>query len=582
MYSRSVNTRLRLMDRNGHALSQFLKRGGELTDAVILALFGNGENGGFYDPYDLTDEKLAWRRNLLLWSEDFGNSAWIKAFNTQATGNTIRAGTEEFSRVNQDMYIGNSLLTVSALIYQGTSNLARFTIRNVAGGTDDRFNIDLTTGNISSAILPNNFVHSIYTNPVDGGVFVSFNINPQGMESIRLGVGCPDADSVSTIVVTDLQIEKGSVATPYQRITDFNSDFMEAFPNHTLFQDWLGTIPVTGNMQPLGLVLDKRLGGVRGENVNRELVPSNYQSAGSGSPQMSMTGDSITVTNGSNGSTVFRDPTATLTQGILYEVLIFVDATNINLAINVPINVPLNLGLNRVLIPSTDNTSIVRIGSVSSQPVGAFYTISQFTVRPILGNHAHQPVSAARPLWQNNGGLKSFWFDGLDDFLVSVNELPSLTDPDNGFTLLVAANRTGSQAFPVGQYEAVSGKRNWNTAVSASTINYYRGFLFNGNDFIPETASILPNPINTPHILQVTNAGLGSNTFGSVTNGDETVQPAITSQNWASQPLMIGNYRNVAFFQGHIYSLIIRSTLTEEAQAEPIRQLLATRSGVTL
>ena len=215
-----------------------------------------------------------------------------------------------------------------------------------------------------------------------------------------------------------------------------SAEFMAQFPQHTLFQDSLGTIPVTGNMQPLGLGLDKRFGGVRGENVNRELIPSNYQSAGSGSPQMSMTGGSITVTNTSNGSTVFRDPTATLTQGVLYEVLIFVDAANMDLAINVPINVPLNLGLNRVLIPSTDNTSIVRIGSVSSQSVGAFYTISQFTVRPILGNHASQPNSAFRMLWQNNNGIKTFYRDGVDDAL-------SVTLPAATYARIVANTGTG-------------------------------------------------------------------------------------------------------------------------------------------
>lgn len=42
------------------------------------SLFANGEQGVWYDPSDLTPEKVSWRRNLLTYSQDFENAEWTK------------------------------------------------------------------------------------------------------------------------------------------------------------------------------------------------------------------------------------------------------------------------------------------------------------------------------------------------------------------------------------------------------------------------------------------------------------------------------------------------------------------------
>ena len=68
------------------ALGRRRRRGGAFS---LARLFANGEAGAWYDPSDLTAEKVAWRRNLLTWSEDFTNAAWGK---TNATI-TANAGT---------------------------------------------------------------------------------------------------------------------------------------------------------------------------------------------------------------------------------------------------------------------------------------------------------------------------------------------------------------------------------------------------------------------------------------------------------------------------------------------------------
>jgi hypothetical protein len=63
------------------------------------------------------------------------------------------------------------------------------------------------------------------------------------------------------------QLELGSAATDYQRITDVNTEVIERFPTATLYQDTAGTTPVTTTGQSVGLMLDKSKGLVLGPEL---------------------------------------------------------------------------------------------------------------------------------------------------------------------------------------------------------------------------------------------------------------------------------------------------------------------------
>ena len=57
---------------------------------LMKKLFSNGEQGFFYDPNDLTEEKINWRKNLILYSEEFFSNVWGLS-NSSLTVNSITA-----------------------------------------------------------------------------------------------------------------------------------------------------------------------------------------------------------------------------------------------------------------------------------------------------------------------------------------------------------------------------------------------------------------------------------------------------------------------------------------------------------
>ena len=430
----------------------------KLTDAIILALFSNNEHGAYYDPYDLTDEKLAWRRNLLDWSEAFGNSKWAK-FNISVSGNLLsRTSTSAASYIQQTgigFNINDKTVTYTVECAVGTVGTRlgirlqpRYTRRldvviNLSTGVIvGLHNAEGAWSNIITQIstLANGRVRlrvtATYTGEETNFTFIMGPANPTSIGAWE--GGSPELTNAN---VYQIQIERGSLATSYQKITNFHSDFMQAFPNHTLFQDSLGAIPVTRHMQPVGLVLDKKLDGVRGENQNRELLISNYSTLGSGAPTLTQDVGGLTLTNTQTGSLVVFDSSTPLSINTAYEVVVTVDAMNDSFTINLPSqsesNVPLVLGQNTAVVKTTHpNATVFRVGNTGDRPANSSITISQFTVRPILGNHAIQSVSAARPLWQNNNGIKTFYRDGVDDAL-------NVTLPAATYTRIVANTGTG-------------------------------------------------------------------------------------------------------------------------------------------
>ena len=227
-----------------------------------------------------------------------------------------------------------------------------------------------------------------------------------------------------------------------------SAQFMAQFPQHTLFQDSAGTIPVTGNMQPVGRVLDK---------------------------------------SGRN-------------------------------------------------------------------------------------NHLTQSISSARPLWQLNNGLKSFWFDGIDDYFTSTLVAGNYTNMTYWVNYR-AASQTG-YVFHDGGNESFRGLM---SHAFLANINGNNSLVFSGEN------KDLPSQPNISLLAEM--QGSKSTLTGHFRAPTTKVDYSIANIRNSTTNLIIGCRTNSApavFYQGHLYSLIIRNSLTPEVEAEPIRQLLATRSGVTL
>ena len=374
----------------------------KLADAIILALFSNNEQGAYYDPYDLTDEKLAWVANYgseLVTNGDFSENAdnWTFFSPWVYSNQRMEVQSDVFGRLQPSNL---ALLTIGVQY--------RLTFL-VGGATQGRISVRATNDSSNGSEF---FITPDAPSGIQTVTFTATHTSIQFFPTLNAGL---PAGTRYNGWIDNISVKP--VPTSAQ--------FMAQFPNHTLFQDHLGTIPVTGNMQPLGLVLDKRFGGVRGENL--------------------YTGGDI-ITNPVGNSQTINVPMVLVsgqTYSISYEVII-TDTDGTDGSINPDSLTRTAFGFSVSDTLARESVFLSFHATYSSdltsfrffKGAGVAGIIRNLSIRPILGNHAHQPVSAARPLWQNNNGIKTFYRDGVDDAL-NVN-LPATT-----YTRIVAKTGTG-------------------------------------------------------------------------------------------------------------------------------------------
>ena len=250
------------------------------------SLFAVGEPGVWYDPSDVAN--LAWRRNLLTWTEQLGNTAVWGYRTATASGGTITAsagGPADHAAVQVATTSGPTV-TASVLVKSGTSNFIWLTISPLYGLSNYATAVaNLATGQVTKTQSGGTLTGA--TAGISGPDAFGFYrltlsaANPTSSMAILIGVsnsatptigsyGNVDFTAVGTetIITGGAQLELGSTATDYQRITDVNTEVIERFPTATLYQDTIGTIPVTTPGQAVALMLDKS----RGLTLGTELV----------------------------------------------------------------------------------------------------------------------------------------------------------------------------------------------------------------------------------------------------------------------------------------------------------------------
>jgi hypothetical protein len=235
-------------------------------------LFSFGEQGVWFDPSDVAN--LDWRRNLLERTEQFDDAYWTKGGSTIAASSIAAPdGTLTADKLAEDTSTGvHRVLPINGIsvgigaacawsIYAKAAErtVVRVSNNNLAGATFDLSNNALPS-DVSSGITPT-------ATPVGNGWFrlVISGTAATGTERIIaqpvVGGNTSYAGTAGFgILIWGAQLELGSVATTYQPITDVNAEARALFPNATLYQDAIGTQPVTTPGQPVGLMLDKSRG----------------------------------------------------------------------------------------------------------------------------------------------------------------------------------------------------------------------------------------------------------------------------------------------------------------------------------
>lgn len=215
----------------------------------------------------------------------------------------------------------------------------------------------------------------------------------------------------------------------------------------TLYQDAAGTVPVTAQGQPVGLILDKS----KGLTLGSELTPTAVTTSGweANNAAVSSDGINLTVT-----VTALGQPRATCafttTPGRIYKLTvnqIAPDTTPNSNQVRVGTtaggteiihNVSFWIGskLSQFFV-ATSETTYLSIG-YGETAVGQVSTWTNISIKELSGNHAYQFTSAARPILRDTP--RRIDFDTVDDKLIT--RLPAQL---TGCTVIRSVPNVGTQ-----------------------------------------------------------------------------------------------------------------------------------------
>ena len=368
-----------------------------------LSLFTAGEQGAWYDPSDFLPN---WRRNLLTYTEQFDNAAWAKASATVTANTTVAPdGT-----LTADTFIATGgtgihwleilttrtgASTYSIYAKQFTAQFLQFSFAtNTAGWV----NFDLNSGTSSDqgtgvfgqiVSVGNGWYRCVVSVPADFATSLRLaivsSLSATRIESNALTGG---------IYIWGAQLETGSTASTYQKITDGVQDYYTYQPQPILFQDSAGTTPVTAVEQPVGLVLDKSKGLVLGSELigTYDLSGAGWGVAGGVSAR---TSNSFTTT--SAGGVI--SSAGTVTVGVTYKILITGTTTASIFYVRNPATLTNSTSVSTGAFSISMNVAWTDLNQIYLQNGGAgVTTITSFSVKELPGNHAFQATSANRPI----------------------------------------------------------------------------------------------------------------------------------------------------------------------------------------
>jgi len=329
------------------------------------------------------------------------------------------------------------------------------------------------------------------------------------------GTNSYTGDGVSGVLVYGAQLEQASTASAYQRITDFNSDFLAAFPTHALYQDSTFATPVTALGQSVGGVIDKRLGGLAA--VGPELVTNGDFSSATGwtftgsTPGWSVVGGAAECLSTAAGNRWIVQTAVPIVVGRTYVVTLD--------AVIAAGSVTPDFGNSLYIGTSGKKQWLVTATTTQFQIMGtnAFIgTVDNVSCKLVPGNHAIQATSASRPTLQARANLLTYseQFDnaawGKTNGAVTANGAvaPDGTTTADAFIENTAAGNhyigqsptvlAGSHTFSV-YYKLASGTRN--IALYHAGVNQGRQFDASGNSSA--------GAFNAPAAFAVTAVGSG-------------------------------------------------------------------------
>jgi hypothetical protein len=393
------------------------------SSASPASLFANGEVGVWYDPSDVAN--LAWRYNLLTYTEQFDNAAWVNNGGTVSANALVAPdGTSTADYLVRSSAAGDGryqviaagtsgVCTVSVYIKKDTSNNSLIWLYDATAVADRVFatiawsgSTPVVTATVGTAATPQSVGNGWWRLSVTSTSLTGANTN-----RVYLLPAYTGSSNGQQTAFWGAQLELGSTATAYQMITDVVTQTIANCPNNTLFQDNAGTTPVTAPGQTVGLMLDKSKGLVLGsELVTNGTFSANVTgwtaqlgaSIAWSSGELEITSSSTNnngVFQGLTGLTVGRRyvSTATVRRGTCADIVRF----GVNGIGDTTTNSTANVTLTYMFVATATSHNIqVVIGGTSSNGQTAY--ADNISVKLLAGNHATQATLAQRPTYGIN------------------------------------------------------------------------------------------------------------------------------------------------------------------------------------
>ena len=442
------------------------------------SLFAAGEQGAWYDPSDVS---INWRRNLLTYTEEFDNGAWVKndatitsnaviapngtltadaiiptvGFSQHYISQTIAVGTYTYTLYAKAF--GYTLLTLAA--FDGVTSPAGWPFRAIFDLANGVVALNNGGGPASIQAVGNGW----YRCSVTGASAASAGFRIQVTNTTADANASFSGDGTSGIYIWGAQLELGSTATAYQQIITPEITYLQTIqPQPVLFTDAAGTTPVTGVGQFVGLMLDKSKGLVLGP----ELVTNGDFSSGTTGwtlyqSTLSAVGGKLRVT--STGSSPGAYCTISVVSGKTYEVTFDVDVGTVPTGAYYIGNSLLGGGSYtisasgrytfRFLSGTTNAAYIFYIHKNTGASAGQYFDLDNVSVKELAGNHAFQTSSAKRPKLAARYNLLTYseQFDvttggwtKLGNAVVSANQTAAPNGTNTADLLYATANSSGS------------------------------------------------------------------------------------------------------------------------------------------
>jgi hypothetical protein len=491
---------------------RFTKRKAGLLWSVA-ALFALAEPGAWYDPSDVAN--LGWRRNLLTFTEQFDNAAWVVGSPaTTVSANQIAApdGTLTADRLTEEAtsavhyrsqnasIVSGSVYTISMYVKKGIGATApdwvQLTHGSPAFGASQHANFNISTGAVGTVVGGTAQISdagsgwyrlsftatAISTTTAACGLVFTNNNNAAGRTPSYLGA------ITSDVYLWGAQLETGSTATAYQRVTDVNTEVLERFPSATLFQDTAGTAPVTTPGQAVALVLDKSKGLVLGPelvtNGTFDADLTGWTASGSGGTSAWADGKMVFTHDPTLTGTFNRSQNISVTSGATYRLSFsYFAGANAFGRINVPgignVNAPNTEQTIHLIVLATTSTLTLTFTAVSNSSRSGIVTVDNVSVRELPGAHATQATVASRPILGREpvGGRRNL-LTRTEEFEVS--PWVSFTTP----TTVTANNATAPDGSMTADRFVVGGA----DGVRSQSINVVNGQTYTFSCWIKGTA----------------------------------------------------------------------------------------------